>query len=145
MNKKTLIWTKFLAEEAKDYTETTGVSIKEIKAVGHKKFIEANGWESPSDVSKWRTDLLHVMPCPHCHNDFGIMDDFLGLCDKCLPLFDLNAFYTDLNNLHVSQNSGFVDGFVSKANLIGKAIVAFMMDKKLRNHYLKKSINNEAS
>jgi len=93
----TEIWNKFLAEEEKDFKEKCHFGKEEITKIGIDKFIKANGWMSPDDVSKWRTDALHIMPCPECGEEFGIFDDNdLGLCLKCLPKFDLEKFWSDL-------------------------------------------------
>lgn len=128
MQKYWRIWKKFLETEATDFVEERKLTIKEIKRVGYRKFIKANAWDKPEDVVKWRTDTLEVAICPHCHKDFGVLDDTLGLCPKCLPLYDLRTFWQEVNNT-CNQNP----------DLIGKAITYFLAMKEVRTRYLKKN------
>lgn len=86
------IWEKFKEEELSDFEKKMGFGKDTIKSIGVKEFIKINGWEKESDVSKWRTDKVQVMPCSHCKNAFTTFQIDYGLCDKCKEYYDLKSF-----------------------------------------------------
>lgn len=120
------IWIRFRKCEANDFTKARHISLKEIRRVGIEKFIRANGWKTPQDVTKWRDDLLEVVPCPHCKQDFGVLDDSLGLCDSCLTWIDIRKFYEDLYATVSEEDT----------EKMSKALVLFYSDPVLRNQYI---------
>jgi hypothetical protein len=124
MQKYRRLWNHFLATEAVGFENERKLTIKEIKRIGVRKFIKANDWRGVDDVKKWRTDVVEVIPCPHCKQNFGIMDDTLGLCPVCLGKFNLNSFYRDV---YAACGEDPVR--------IGKSLALFMVDKNLRKQY----------
>lgn len=129
MQKYWRIWRRFLETEATDFVEVRKLTIKEIKRVGYRKFIKANAWDKPEDVVKWRTDALEVFICPHCHKDFGVLDDTLGLCPKCIKLYDLRPFWQEVNETCAQDPVR-----------IGKAITCFLAMKEVRGRFLVKKV-----
>lgn len=120
------LWNHFLENEAEEFEQVRKLTVKEIKRIGIRKFVRANGWEKKEDVAKWRTDIYDVIPCPHCKKDFGVLDFTLGLCDKCRPKYDFSKFYNDMNNL-------CGDNYEKS----GKLIAFFISLPSLREQYLK--------
>lgn len=51
-----------------------------LKQSGKKKFIDAFDWCNATDVTKFKTDVIHIVVCVHCHNDFGDVEQNYGLC-----------------------------------------------------------------
>jgi len=86
------LWRHFTKHEAKEYEEYTGYSIEDIKKVGIRKFIDANDWFYNSDIKKYKTDINKVVICPECKKEFATFPDGLGLCTKCIEMFDLDKF-----------------------------------------------------
>jgi hypothetical protein len=83
------IWKTFVTEEEKEFFEQMGYGKRKIKKIGIKKFIDMMDWRKPEEVSKWKTDRLHVIPCIHCQKEFALYEHDDGLCDKCKPKYDL--------------------------------------------------------
>lgn len=133
MNNCKNLWKLFLENEASDFEKERKLSIQKIAKIGFIKFIKANDWRTEQDVCKWRTDALPVIPCPGCDCDFGVADETLGLCPRCIAKFDLSRFYGDvsrsLNDLEVSQ----------KTEAVSRAFRAFMTERYFRERYRKKS------
>ncbi len=123
------IWSTFLKNEEADFVKRMGYGRREIKHIGVKKFIWMNGWSSTADVSKWRTDKLHVVICFNCHASFAIYrgEDNMGLCDKCEPRFDLNKLF----KMYEAYN---VQGEFEKAE---KVFQGFLIYQGVRNDFLK--------
>lgn len=124
------IWAAFLKGEAHDFAKEMGYGPKEIKAIGVRKFIAAHGWSRTDQVVSWRTDLWRIVICPGCGKDFGILNDDMGLCSKCLPLYDLNAYFAEVQRI-VGEDTE------KMSEALGKAIIAFMYSSELRAKYIK--------
>ena len=124
-----VIWKAFLDTEEPEFKKAFGFGKKDIRKVGVRRFVKANGWASTEDVVKWRTDKLHVTICPSCKKDFGIMDDSLGLCDKCVNLFDLNSFYEDIKK-HAKTDQD-----------IAKSLTYFYCSPRFRDNYRLNKVN----
>ena len=87
------IWAKFLKTQEREFAKEIGYGRKEIERIGVKKFIDRMGWETESDVDKWRTDALALVVCPHCKNDFAALDIYGGgLCKECWKQYDMPAW-----------------------------------------------------
>ena len=82
------IWDEFLKHQD-DFKVMHGFGREEIKRIGMKKFINAEGWKDENDVVKFNTDALHIGICPSCNNEFGVSESNFCLCTKCKPSFDL--------------------------------------------------------
>lgn len=87
------IWQAFLEKEVKDFKRIMGYGKETIKRVGIKKFIDAMDWVDIHDISKYKTDTMHVVPCPACHSEFGVYEENIGLCFKCKNNYDMNRFW----------------------------------------------------
>lgn len=89
-----LIWAAFLNVEP-EFKHLMQYGKEEIEAMedGIKKFIDYMDWSKEEQVISFRTDMLQVIPCPHCRNEFGIYSYTLGLCKKCEKSFDFNKVF----------------------------------------------------
>lgn len=121
------IWNYFLEKEAEEYCEKLGYSIKTIEKIGYKKFIDANDWRDINDISKWKTDRVHIIPCIHCKNEFTTFELDLGLCKSCTSNYDLKSFSEKINEAE-KNDAG------SSFNLITN----FVYNDMFRNTFLKK-------
>lgn len=99
------LYTEFKKNHAEEYCETLGMSLEDIERIGYKKFIDAHDWRKISDISKWRTDAVHIIVCQSCKNEFATYELDLGLCKKCKPFFDLSLF-ADHCNLSEKESRG---------------------------------------
>lgn len=121
------LYNHFIENEEPDFKEAMGYGKEEIDAIGYRKFVDANDWRSVEDVSKWRTDMAHVIPCPHCKKEFAILEVELGLCHNCYPLFDIERFSAECAQAKEKN-----------PNLAMAEIAAlFVYDENIRNAYLK--------
>lgn len=120
------LWSYFLDHEAAAFEEERGLSVKDIKRIGIKKFVYANDWKNVEDVGKWKTDAFMVIPCPHCKRDFGVLDYTLGLCKNCLPKYNLRSFYEQMNDIcGVDQDKS------------GRMLTLFLSVPEIRKTYIK--------
>ncbi len=127
LNLSKKIWNAFIESgEAADFEKEKKVEIFRIKRIGYKKFIKAMGWESVDDISRWRTNVIDVVPCVHCNKDFGTLDDHVGLCDTCFKKFDFRGYYELMANTCGNDPAK-----------IGKMIYLFMVDKDFRKRFIK--------
>ncbi|MEG0728184.1 MAG: hypothetical protein RR420_01040 [Anaerovoracaceae bacterium] len=102
---KSLIWDAFLATEKDDFLKSMGYGVNEINKIGINKFIKCMGWIDPNQVKSWRTDKIHIMPCPHCNNEFVVyvLD---VLCKHCKKHYDMNKI-----ELAKGNTQGFLMAF----------------------------------
>jgi hypothetical protein len=122
------IWQEFLTQEEREFFEQMGYGKRKIKKIGIKKFIDMMDWRTVNEVSRWRTDRLHVIPCIHCQKEFALYEHDDGLCDKCKPKYDLNRLgETMYTNEQVEPGSSF------------KIKLSFMFDPDFRKMYLLKT------
>lgn len=89
------IFTKFVINEGDDFENFMGYGPDVIEQIGIRKFINMMGWTKPSDVSSWRTDKLHIVPCKHCGTKFGIYETAFGFCDDCCEIYDIEKMIND--------------------------------------------------
>lgn len=127
------LWKYFLENEASDYFNTMGYTQKIVEKIGYHKFIDAHDWTSINDIQKWRTDVVHIIPCAHCGKEFATYELDLGLCDACKELYDLKRFHeTCLAN--EAQEPGISYGLRA----------AFAFDETFRGFYIR-ILNKESS
>lgn len=125
-NKESTLWKAFLKQEEPDFREAYKFGKTEIEKIGVEKFFKTMGFEKKEDLSKWRTDVLHVCICPDCKKDFGIYE-FYSVCPNCEKKYDMSRVKR-AHTLTVSENK-------EEANP-GEFLFAFMFSKQLRNFYL---------
>ena len=128
-----LIWKHFLLNEEKDFAEQMGYGKKEIKKIGFRKFLKAFDWTSLQHVGKWRTNVLNIIICPECKNEFGVLDDYLGLCDSCKKKFNIDKFYEEVDAVVATPEN--------KSSLRHRAVSMFLLDEKFRSLFLKDGNN----
>jgi len=124
------LWKLFLKTEADEFVCERKLTLEEIRKIGVKKFVRANDWRTEGDVSKWRTDVYDIIPCPNCGKDFGVMDYTLGLCNKCCSKFDLFRFYRDMKEVEDANS-------INSVEFAGKMLTLFLCAKPFRDSYLK--------
>jgi hypothetical protein len=92
------IWEAFLESEEPDFKEKMGYGKEDIEKIGAKEFINFMDWSKTSDITKWRSDLLHVVPCCDCEKKFSVLEN-LGLCPKCMLAYDLEKVQKEFTGL----------------------------------------------
>jgi len=90
-------------------------------AGGYEHFIDYMDWMRPDQATSWRTDMLQVIPCPHCQNDYGLLEHTLGLCIKCKKLFNFNKAFEHIREVSklvdVAESQLFMNSFIYSAEL----------------------------
>ena len=125
-SKESALWKIFLKNEEKDFKELYKFGKEEIERIGVNKFFSIMGFDKKEDLSKWRTDALHICICPDCKNNFGIYE-FYSVCSECEEKYDMSKV-KKAHTLMVAENK-------NEANP-GEFLFAFMASKQLRNFYL---------
>lgn len=87
------IWREFVNHHEPAFREKYGYGRDEIEAIGVEKFIDLMDWSTPDDVKSFNTDVMHVVVCPECRDDFGIYEENVGLCKECQEQFDMDRFW----------------------------------------------------
>ncbi|HOA81514.1 MAG TPA: hypothetical protein PKK61_10710, partial [Defluviitaleaceae bacterium] len=105
------IWKAFLENEEKTFKKMLGYGKKAIKKIGYKKFIDTMDWRTPQDVSKYKTDVMHVVICPVCKNEFGLYEQNIGLCHKCSQNYDMDRFWATYSAV-AKQNMQEADSMI---------------------------------
>jgi hypothetical protein len=126
------LWLLFKTTQLKDFQETMKYGEGQIKKIGIKKFINTMDWYFDNDVSKWKTDVIHIIPCVHCGLEFTTYENDLGLCPKCKSAYDLERFAQTCTTNEVEQ-PGISYGLR----------VAFVYDAEFRNNYRFKSLKEQ--
>lgn len=80
------IWNAF-RDDLKDFEEKMGYGKEMIEKIGVNKFIDAMDWRSPSDVPKWKTDMMHIYFCVNCEDNFVIYEE-TPICKVCKEQYD---------------------------------------------------------
>lgn len=86
------IWNSFIMNASEDFEQYMGYGVDEIVEIGENKFIDAYDWCDATDVMSYKTDIIHIIPCVHCRDEFSDVEQNYGLCEKCQPLYDLTYF-----------------------------------------------------
>ena len=123
------IWNSFNETEKDDFRAKMGYGKRTIKRIGRKQFIDFMGFRNEADVTRWRTDTVHVIPCTHCNSAFTTFELDYGLCPNCKQAYDMNRFFETC-----SANEKVDPGSASALR------VMFAYDGSFRRKYLKKSI-----
>lgn len=123
------IWRAFLETETDDFKRMMGYGKKTIKRIGIKKFIDAMDWRNEDDVCKYKTDSYKVIVCPNCNLEFGIFQENIGLCNKCVPLFNMDNFWGSYGVL--------IDKNPEEASAM---IGTFLAHKEFRDMYKRKTL-----
>ena len=120
------LWDIFLNKYESDFKEYMGYGKDEIEAIGVDIFFNKIGWEDESQFESYKTDLMHIIPCINCKQDFGIVENDFGLCDKCKQEYDLEKFEKYRESISASENHNY-----------GRYIVQlFLLSKQFRDSFL---------
>ena len=125
------LWAVFLEKIEPDFKERLGYGKEEIEAIGISNFFEKMGWTDESQLESYKTDILHIVPCVDCKENFACYEEDLGLCDECLKKYDVDSvfkFYQD-----TLERSGAQDAH--------KIMVGFYASPEFRKEFLKKPDN----
>jgi hypothetical protein len=123
------IWDAFAETEAEDFKTQMGYGKVTIKKIGLKAFIDFMGWRNIKDVSLWRSNAVHVIPCMHCKSAFTTFEIDYGLCPQCKQQYDMQRFFE-----MCAANEKVEPGSASALRIM------FVYDNEFKNNYLKKSI-----
>ena len=126
------LWNLFKQTQLEEFEKHLGYGEEGIKKAGIKKFIDAWDWYYDADVSSWKTDRAHILPCVHCHKEFITYELELGLCKKCDKDYDIERFrQTCVANENAEPG-------------ISLALrMQFVYDTKFRNNYKIKSLKEQ--
>lgn len=91
------IWNIFLKKYSKEFQNYMGYTVAQITHIGFKQFIDYMDWDNESDIKKYKTDKVKVLPCQHCHKHFTTFQLDYGLCDKCKCNYDIKKFESHCN------------------------------------------------
>lgn len=108
-NKEQELWDA-LQDHSDAFMKYHGFSVGDIKRIGVRKFLKAEGWEKPEDVTAFMSDAMHLSICPHCMDEFGIAQDVFGLCRKCKPFFDIKQLIDISSVIGREALSLFIEG-----------------------------------
>lgn len=86
------LWNEFLEKYEPEFKAYLGYGKDEIKRIGIDSFFKAIGWTKPEQLSSFKTDRMHIIPCIECGKEFAVFEDNYGLCDKCKDKYDLEEF-----------------------------------------------------
>lgn len=86
------LWNYFISNHADQYESYMGYGITDIERIGVNKFIDFMDWITTSDIDNWKKDMIKVIPCSNCHNEFTTFQLDLGLCEHCKDEFDISRF-----------------------------------------------------
>jgi hypothetical protein len=111
-------------EEWDQFFKTHGYGLEEIERIGYKKFIQEMGWSNKDQITSWRTDKIHVMPCPSCRDEFGLWESHIGLCSLCSPRF----FYYLVDSINALED-------INRAEV--ESSILFLADEKFREAFRK--------
>lgn len=98
------VWKVFIKDEyINDFESYIGFGIKEIEKIGRDKFLATVDWsiKNVHDL-QWRKDLVKVVICNECKNEFTTFQLDYGICDECKKQFDMERFYESLQALEKS-------------------------------------------
>lgn len=90
------IWETFIRDYDMDFNTYMGYGAKEIEEIGVKKFIDFMDWREVSDIERYKTDKIKVIPCKECHSHFTTFQFDFGLCNECKKNYDLKKFEESL-------------------------------------------------
>lgn len=119
------IWKAFLDQEEEEFKKKMKYGKEDIERIGVNEFIDFLDWRDENDISKWRTDTLHVIPCLNCQDAFAIFEH-LALCKKCEGLYDLSKYWEDARQ-----------GEIKKEGASYAQLLNFTFNKSVRSKYLK--------
>ena len=110
------IWAAFLEKEEAEFVKQMGYGKKQIKKIGFKKFIDAMDWRSIDEIGSYKKDAMHIIICPNCTQEFGIYEINIGLCNICLPKFDMERFwktYAAVGEMDKNESNGMLYYFLT--------------------------------
>lgn len=93
------LWRIFLEDCELEFRKYLGYGKEEIERIGVDKFFDVMGWETQDQLESYKTDVLHVIPCVECREDFAVFETNYGLCDKCQEGYNLDEFAKFTNSI----------------------------------------------
>ena len=103
------LWKIFLEKYEPEFKNYLGYGKDEIEKIGTDKFFDVMGWTSEEDFESYKTDMLHVIPCLQCKEDFAIFETNYGLCDKCQEGYNLDEFAAFTDSIRSEQGEKAVN------------------------------------
>ena len=103
------IFEAFLKVEPQ-FKEYLGYGKEEIEKIGVCKFVKAMGWTNVNQINSWKTDILHIVPCIVCGNDFAIHELDFGICKECSKEYDVNRISKFMEN---AKYSGDIETYLA--------------------------------
>lgn len=111
------LWKFFKDNVAEQFEEYMGYGIEDIERIGVKKLFAIYDWHSEQDIMSYKEDVLKIVICPECKNDFGVWPSEYGLCADCTPKFNAEKLSEDVDSS---------DGNIDMATL-------FLIDQEIRD------------
>lgn len=85
------LWNVFKEKHAEEFEKFMGYGIKDIEHIGYDKFI--NFWDvSSEEEMDFKKDVVKIIPCIHCKNEFTTYQLDFGLCPKCQKEYNTKKF-----------------------------------------------------
>lgn len=122
------LWNIFVEKYEPDFKQYLGYGKEEIEQIGIDLFFETMGWDKEEQMTSYKTDRMHIMPCIECKQHFAVYEEDYGLCEHCAPLFDLDEFTQYVDRARVEGGARDSSDILS----------AFYASKDFRNSFRKK-------